>query len=416
MNNRGLFTIDAGFLLKVAIILLAVVQILSYYGAEWEITTSEWSTQVRATQLARNSMTFITMRFAALGIVLLVFLLSIRVTVRDCIAIFLLMMICVLHTVVLVADLGVVDSLYESSMPLMYLLVFGFWIGQNRKLWSAVESLVPTLLLLYISAFLICFLSFFLEHGWAIFSNSSLMAFYSHAFSIALPYSYIRFRRNKAGGMVTYFLLIFLVVGAVIIRSRAWLIQSAVFALVVGFTTARINGKNIGKLFHFVLLATLVVAGAVLLLGNYLNEFWESLVEKGTVDSRSEQYLEMLEQTEWYGWIFGKGAIATYVSKMYGEYQFIDNEFFYLSFHYGVPFAILYFLPFIRTFFVCMRLRKKEKLALFAAYCILVWVVSVNGLSVFHRIIFDVKSFIIPTFIGYVYSDIKAQRKELNGS
>ena len=403
--------INAGDFLKIAILALVAVQLLSYYGTEWIIEKREWSTQITASQMANNNMTFIFVRLSALALILTVFMTSVRCTSKDVLCIFVVLAVSVIHMIIKVMQSGFLESLYQSSMPLMYLLIFGFWIGQRQQLWKAVESLIPVLLAVYIVAFLFTFVQFYLENGWAIFQNSSLMVYYSQAFALALPFLYSRFRRKKVG-MAVYLTLLFFLVGAVMIRARSWMIQSVVLLVVVGVTAARINGRSVIAALRFFATVGIIAVVAGWLFWNYLAEFFDSLVEKGTTDSRSFQYIEMLTQTRWYDWIFGKGANATYVSKLYGEYQFIDNEFFYMSFHYGVIFALCYFAPYLRTLFVCIRVGRKGKLAYFAAFCALVWILSVNGLSVYHRILLDAKSFIIPAFMGHLLVDIRQQRME----
>lgn len=409
-DNRH-WIINAGDFLKIAILALVAVQLLSYYGAQWVIEKREWSTQITATQMAQNNMTFILVRLSALALILIVFMTSVRCTSNDVLWTFVILAISVIHMIIKVMQSGFLESLYQSSMPLMYLLIFGFWIGQKQKLWKAVESLIPVLLAVYIVAFLVTFVQFYLENGWAIFQNSSLMVYYSQAFALVLPFLYSRFQRKKVG-VTVYLTLLFFLMGAVMLRARSWMIQSVLLLLVAGVTAARAKGRSAAAFLRFFVTVSIITVAAGWLLQNYLTEFLDSIVEKGTTDSRSFQYIEMLTQTRWYDWIFGKGANATYVSKLYGEYQFIDNEFFYMSFHYGVIFALCYFAPYLRTLFACIRVGGKGKLAYFAAYCAFVWILSVNGLSVYHRIIFDAKSFIIPAFMGHLLADIRQQRKE----
>lgn len=411
-SNTGRLVLNSGSLLKLAIIILVAVQLLSYYGAEWTITKSEWSTQITASHMAINNIGFVVARFCALALILIVFMASVRCTSNDVLWTFVVLAISVIHMIIKVMQSGFLESIYQSSMPLMYLLVFGFWIGQKQQSWKAVYSLIPALLCIYIAAFLITFISFYSKNGWAIFQNTSLMTYYSHAFALALPFLYSRFQRKKVG-VTVYLTLLFFLMGAVMLRARSWMIQSVLLLLVAGVTAARTKGRSAAAFLRFFVTVSIITVAAGWLLQNYLTEFLDSIVEKGTTDSRSFQYTEMLTQTRWYDWIFGKGANATYVSKLYGEYQFIDNEFFYMSFHYGVIFAVLYFLPFLRTLFVSLRAGRRVRLAYFAAYCVLIWVISVNGLSVYHRIVFDVKSFVIPAFMGYLYMDMKSQGKEI---
>ena len=124
----------------------------------------------------------------------------------------------------------------------------------------------------------------------------------------------------------------------------------------------------------------------------------------------------MLEQVEPYQWLFGQGMTATYTSQLYGDYTFIDNEFFYMSFHYGVFFALAYFVPYIIAFCSCLNNKKTMSFWLFSALMIFLWVASVNGLSVYNRIHLDVKSFIMPFLAGHIYQtalDSAKKRSEL---
>lgn len=396
-------SVNYNTLLQIAIFGLAFTQIGSYINAPWEITRSEWSIFVYATQMSKSSTILMLCKNISFFLIILLTFAKIKMPRKSAVYLVLYLPICLVHSALLIAEQGLTQSLYVSNIAWMYLLLFGFWLGQDQELWEKISSCVPMLLIIYVAAFGISFYSSFSKYGWLVYQNSSLMTFYSQIVWLSV----ITLHRHISKEKVTlwdYILCGVLVVYAIIIRSRSWVIVSVAIGMFTIAGILRSKGKSLSRFIKISCIAALILTFTALFLTKYLGDFVTSLVKKGTFDSRSFQYLEMFEQTSWYSWIIGNGTNATYVSKLYGDYTFIDNEFVYMSFHYGVIFAVLYFLPYIKTIVFSFRKRRYLRNSFLCILYLLIWVLSVNGLSVFNRILIDPKSALMPMFAGYLFS------------
>ncbi|MBQ8320989.1 MAG: hypothetical protein IJX92_01320 [Clostridia bacterium] len=402
-QNKG---INVAHIVQLALIMLLFVQVYSYVGAEWEITRNQWTNVALASQMARINSMMLCLKYGAFVLLLLAFFSVAKITSSEAVGLILISTFCVLYTVVDVMDDGIISSLYSSNIAIMYLLIVGFWLGRTKMIWDGVKKCVPCFLVIYIVMFAYEFIMSFGKFGWVIYQNSSLMNYYSHIFCMSIFYIYHKIDKKKPTPII-YFLLIFLVLGAFIIRSRAWIIQSVLMLVVVSVAISFLKKRSVAGAVKVLAFLLVFAIGVFWILSSYFGEFVASIVDKGTTDSRSFQYVEIFQQTEWYLWILGQGTDATYQSALYGEYSFIDNEFVYLSFHYGVIFACLYFWPYVKTIFKCFSSKKYMHLAVFSACLIILWIFSVNGLSVFNRITLDVKSFIMPFFVGHIYHTAK---------
>lgn len=253
-------------------------------------------------------------------------------------------------------------------------------------------------------AFLYEFVVSYINYGWLVYQNSSLMSYYSNAFWLCAIEIYIRITEKKSKKIV-YILPVVLLIGAVIIRSRSWVIQSILLLVITVGTVMKLNPHKSSKFLKTFIVVSIVMIVAFIVLANYFGAFLDSLITKGSSDTRSFQYVEMLEQAPWYKWILGQGMSATYESKLYGDYRFIDNELIYLSFHYGVIFTVAYFLPYIWAIIKAWKARKKLPILMCGLWIAILWLMSVNGLSVYNRILMDIKSFIMPLFAGHIYAE-----------
>ena len=388
----------SGIILIAALAVLIFVQLYAYAISSWEIDAKSARYAVKTAALNN---TIVVPRLLAFFTIVFVLLINSFRNLSNSLYSLVLLMFCVVHTLLAMLDLGVATGLYSSNLPLYYLLVFGFFAGKKEELWLTVKKAILPFTLIYLVAFFYEFAFSYINYGWVIYQNSSVMVYFSNAFWLVATYIYTRISENKTK-LLIYLFPVVLLIGAVIIRSRSWVIQS-ILLLVITVIGAVFSGKKRSNRFisSFVLIAVLLGIAALVLYG-YFGEFVDSVLDKGTTDTRSFQYEEIFSQTPFYKWIFGQGMTATYHSSIYGDYSFIDNEFVYLSFHYGAIFATLYFVPYIVAFVKNLKARKSIPAFLFSFGIILLWLTSVNGLSVFNRIFLDVKSFVMPFLAGHI--------------
>lgn len=391
-----------GTIIIFSLLILLALQVYSYLRAPWTADVNEWSKVILLSKFAYSNRYMEIIRYYVLLLIMTASLFLIKQNKGDEIYIFFLFVFPVVYTVDAIAEGGIAGALYSGNLPIVYMLLLGFFAGQKQSVWEQVKRIVPFLTCVYLLLFLYEFADSYIRFGWVIYQNSSMMAYFAHLFWTTVFYAYVTISERKRTVWI-YVLLFAVLMGAVLIHSRSWVIQAILLNLVVVFTIQRRKNKAALFFVRALMIFLLLILVFWLVAGAYLQPFLQALFDKGVEDSRSVQYAEMLGQVESYKWIFGQGMYATYSSDLYGDYTFIDNELFYMSFHYGLIFALIYFFPYLSTVFTCIRCRKYMPLCVFSACVILLWLASVNGLSVFNRIHLDVKSFLMPFLAGHIY-------------
>ena len=399
---------SSGIILIAALSVLILVQLYSYAITSWEIEVKTVRFAVKTAAL--NNLIVIPRLLAFLAIVSVLFINSFR-NLSNSLYSFAILAFCVIHTIIAMFEIGFGTGLYSTHIPFYYLLILAFYSGQREDLWLMLKRAILPFSIVYLVAFFYEFAFSYINYGWVIYQNSSVMTYFTNAFWLVATYIYVCISDKKTKFLI-YLLPTLLLVGAVIIRSRSWIIQS-VLLLVITVIGAVFSGKQRSNRFirSFVLIAIFIGIAALVLYG-YFGEFVDSVLDKGATDTRSFQYEEIFAQTPWYKWILGQGMTATYQSRLYGDYTFIDNFFIFLSFHYGIFFAILYFFPYLVAFFKTWQARKTVPVFLFGLSAIMLWLAAANGLSVYNTITGDVKSFLMPFFAGHIYKIAKDSLQE----
>ena len=398
-------------ILKIALIGLFLLQVYSYLKADWVTSATIGSSTTLLYKFAYSNKVMELVRYCLLLLIVLVSVLIVKHNRLSWVYIYILAAFAVVYSAEAILDVGISKALYSGNLPAIYLLVLAFFLGRIHVIWDGVKEIIPVFVIAYMLLLAYEFIDSYAEYGWVIYQNSSMMAYYSHLFALSLAFIFINVTEGKKS-LFVHLVLLVLIIGAVLVRSRAWVIQSIVVSVVVSLTMYRRKNKSIVALIKGVVVIALIAVVCITILTVFLGDFVESLIAKGDHDSRSLQYIELLEQTEPHKWLFGQGMNATYSHKHNSAYAFIDNEIFYMSFHYGIFFTFLYFVPYLMAIVKCFKHRRTMKFWMFAAIIIFLWVASVNGLSVFNRIHLDVKSFIMPLFVGHIYQTAKDSTKK----
>ena len=405
MKIKERITITPHLLICVSLIGLLVLQIISYARAEWVGETGVWTDVVLLSKNAYSNKIMEAFRFGFLALVLIGSLLLLTYDAKSWIGIVVLSGFAIVYSAGAIFDIGLSRAMYSGNLPLIYLLVIGFFVGQKQSVWENVKRLFLPLVIVYAILFTYEFIDSYSKYGWVIYQNSSMMAYYSHLFWTSLAYIYCCITEKKKKILI-YPILIVLFIGAIVLRSRGWVVQAALLILITSFTLYREKKPGLKSTLKGVAVITVISIVAAGLLDFYFSEFVMSLEEKGLADSRSLQYIEILGQTEPYKWILGQGISATYIHK--GEStRFIDNQTLYIAFHYGALFTMCYFLPYFFAMGKCVQKATKMRFWLFSALVVFLWIASVNGLSVYNGIQLDVKSFIMPFLAGHIYQMAK---------
>ena len=394
--------ISPALILKIAIIGLFLLQVYSYFKADWVSSTQIWTSTTLLYKHAYSNKAMELIRYLILAVIVFVSAFMVKHDKISMIYMYLIVAFTVVYSVEGIMEVGLSKAMYSGNMPAIYMLVLAFFLGRVKTIWDEFKKTIPLFVIAYILLLAFEFVDSYSAYGWVIYQNSSMMAYYAHLFAFSLIYLYTNIVEGKKSIFV-YLVLLALVVGAFLVRSRGWVIESVIVVSVVSLTMYRRKNKSATALIKGIIVLAVITVVFATVLTVFFGEFVNSLVEKGTTDSRSLQYIELLEQTEPYKWLFGQGMNATYTHKNEVGYAFIDNEIFYMSFHYGIFFTTLYFAPYVLAILKCIKTGKKLKFWLFSAIIIFLWVASVNGLSVFNRIHLDAKSFIVPFLAGHIY-------------
>lgn len=404
---RDSFRIKKTSILILCIIGLGLLQIYSYTLGSWNCTVTGSMAVILENGGGYNS--WMVMLKYILFFIVLYFVLkySNERIGKSLLSVSVVLFVSLAYSVLTILDHGVNESLYLSDFPLMYLLIIGFYSGQDENIWKVAQKTTSILLPIYLFAFLYHFFTTYKMYGWAMYGKSPVVAFYSQLFWLICIFIFTQIENaydiGKKFSPLCYIFLILLPIGAVLIRSRGWLIQSFLLMIIVMVTLARMNLVSNSKLKNFMILL-IIIAGIFIGLTYVFPLYFDAIIAKGTSDTRSFQYAEIFEQTNIFQWLLGQGIDATYTSSLYGQYSYIDNSFLFIAFHYGLPLSIAYFWTFFKPIFaiVCNH-RNLKKMKLLYTGIVVLWVLSVNGLSIYNGISLDVKSILMPMLCGHIF-------------
>lgn len=90
-----------------------------------------------------------------------------------------------------------------------------------------------------------------------------------------------------------------------------------------------------------------------------------------------------------------------YYDSAQGYIANIDNQYIFISFHYGIVFMLMWLMPQIVTFLRVLKSRRVKIIALFPLLC---WFMALGGLSIFNAVYCDLKQTLMMLYIGHVFS------------
>lgn len=404
---RGSFCIKKNSILMLAIIGLGLLQIYSYTLGSWNSTVTGSMTVILENGGGYNSWMAILKYILFFIILYFILKYSNNRIGKSLLSVGVVFFVSVGYAFLTIFDHGINESLYLSDFPLMYLFIIGFYSGQDENIWEAIKKTTSILLPIYFLAFIFQFYTTYKMYGWAMYGKSPVVAFYSQLFWLICIFIFVQIENvydiGKKISSLCYVFLVLLPIGAVLIRSRGWLIQSFLLMIIVMVTLGRMNLVSNSRLKNFMILLV-IITGVFIGLTYVFPLYLDSIIAKGTSDTRSFQYNEIFEQTNTFQWLLGQGIDATYTSSLYGQYSYIDNSFLFIAFHYGLPLSIAYFWTYLKSIFAVIRNRRNvNNLMLLYIGLVVLWVLSLNGLSIYNGISMDVKSILMPVLAGHIF-------------
>ena len=294
---------------------------------------------------------------------------------------------------------GTYLAITSPTTPIIYLLMLVIFIGMNNDIWDLIVKYLPVLIIVHMLLIISEYATLVAEHGVVVVGNSSLIFYYVSLFWCSVVYLSDRILQGEGIGIGQLILIGFNVIFAVIINSRSWIIQACLVGIVVylvGSTKHTIRTK----VFRVLLL---ILAGYIILqiLNKYFPNSMILLYNKLGQNSRSHQYTEIAKASTVCGWILGNGATAVYYDSAQGYISNIDNQYIFISFHYGLIFMLMWLMPQIIIFFRVLKTRWVNIIALLPLVC---WFMALGGLSIFNVVYCDLKQTLMMLYMGHIFS------------
>lgn len=294
---------------------------------------------------------------------------------------------------------GMYLAITSPTTPIIYILALAVFVGMDGDIWETITKCLPILIIIHIVLFAYEYVVLVAEHGVVVVGNSSLIYYFVSLFWCSVIYLSNKVLREEGIGFCQMALIGCNVIFAVIINSRSWIIQSCFVGIAIYFFSS--SGRNIrSKIFRLMLL---VLMGYIVL--QILNFYFPSsmilLYNKLGQNSRSHQYAEITKASSLLGWFFGNGATAVYYDSAQGNIANIDNQYLFISFHYGAIFMLMWLGPQLVAFVSVLKRGSKGMILLLPILC---WFMALGGLSIFNAVYCDLKQVLIMLYIGHILS------------
>ena len=376
----------------ILIALLAAI-ILSYRNAQW-VMGVYGAVYKRGNT---SSSMYIFLLYSVLLVTVLLSLGQIKKSRDRFLFAFILLGTTCIYFVRSVLDDGIYRAITNPTTPLVYILVLAVYIGMQDDLWAQTYKVLPWLIGGLSISFVYEYIMVYARYGAVVIGNSPLIYYYVDLFWCVVVYLTTKILNGTRPSWRHLLLLIMLIVMAVIINSRSWIIQSC-FVLVSLYLCAPSEKKTAEKIRRLLVIAALIWIAWVILNTYFLGHL-VTLYGKLGHDSRSHQYRDIMNAATPLGWIFGNGALATYIDAVQGETSNIDNQFLYIAFHYGIILMAIWLIPQLKMCVVAYK-----ALPLIAIVPIVSWFMALGGLSVFNAVYCDLKQVVVMLYIGHVLS------------
>ena len=294
---------------------------------------------------------------------------------------------------------GVYLAITSPTAPIIYILALVVFVGMDCDIWKTVTKYLPMLIIIHVVLFIYEYATLVAEHGVVVVGNSSLIYYYISLFWCSVIYLSNKVLREENIGFCETALMGCIIIFAVIINSRSWIIQACLVGVVIYLLGS--SEHNIrSKIFRMIVLGLI---GFIILqiLDAYFPSSMTLLYNKLGQNSRSHQYAEIAKASSLMGWLFGNGATAVYYDSVQGYIANIDNQYLFISFHYGAVFLLMWLGPQLMTAVSVLKKGSKKVISLLPILC---WFMALGGLSIFNVVYCDLKHVLIMLYMGHILS------------
>lgn len=173
---------------------------------------------------------------------------------------------------------------------------------------------------------------------------SSQLRFYILFWWLSAYYYLSNNSKNYLMILFKEFCFLLMVVGALYIQSRSWLLLSLIIFFIRN-KYFKVEGAYAFKVIYwcfytFSIMFSLVVA--IYLFSSVLGDAVTGLLDRLDEDSRSNQYYYFFESVDLSQLVLGLGPLGTWYWPGRGDYQYIDNGLLWILFIGGIPLFISY--------------------------------------------------------------------------
>ena len=305
------------------------------------------------------------------------------------ISLFIVCLVSVLHYIIVFLKSGLINSIYESTSPIIYLLIIVICIAFNKKIYNIFLKMNNWITLFSLIMAIYFWNDCRTKFPNAVIGNSGYMKFYIQAFFSGLLTCYT-IKSKK----ISYAIILLLIMLSFLNSARSYIIQSFLFLIIFNVI------KSKRKVFSLILSIVLIVIIFVLsinIMKSYFPNSYDHFINKLLTDTRSSQYEMLFKQIEIKDLIYGRGFYFTYFwDGMY--YAYIDNVYIFALIRYGVVFLIPFMAIILYAFFSNISSKIESKMCL--ALLIFQWLLAYAGLAVYVTIELDYKMVVLYMVVG----------------
>lgn len=273
---------------------------------------------------------------------------------------------------------------FGTAGPLLFVMCLGVYAGLDLTLWHRLRPIV--LALAYCSVTLGAYYTVRLSVMGTFKGPTPMNQHLQTAFWFAFAALVIGRSSGWKSHLVALIPIALCVPIAILMASRSWTLLTTL-ALGLGLKIAFQERFRVtpAKTLALGLLSITILGAGMWLLSRALPERVEALENRLLEDTRSGQYSQFFQQIPATSLIAGLGPKATYAYNDWDNYDYIDNQFLFILFKFGLPVLLGYcavvLWPGLRLL-IGARTQQERLPGVFIAF----WTLASLGVSVFHGI------------------------------
>jgi len=188
---------------------------------------------------------------------------------------------------------------------------------------------------------------------------------------------------------------------AIVFAYRSWILLVGVLVITDYFL--RTSGRAQSRRRSYLIGVIIVICIGMIII-ELKNPLWNRasdsrLYAKGISDTRTEQYRSFFEQVKPASLLLGRGPNAVYETPDASEYLFIDNQYIYLIWKFGILALIGYTSLVLWPGALTVR-TKRNPLLRGEGVLVCLWIMALGGVSVYNAIIHSPANYLMVLLAG----------------